>query len=87
MTQIGGSIEEMHQLRAALEREAHTVAQLASNVSSQVDGTTWTGPAADRFRAQWDGEFRPVLTQLQQALSTYSQEVARHAEGLMRAGG
>ncbi len=87
MAQIGASIEEMHQLRAALEREANTVAQLASNVSNQVNGTTWTGPAADRFRAQWDGEFRPVLTQLEQALATYSQEVARHAEALMRAGG
>jgi WXG100 family type VII secretion target len=87
VAQIGGSIDEMQQLRAALEREAQTVAQVAGNVTNQVNGTTWTGPAADRFRAQWEGEFRPVLTQLQQALSAYSQEVARHAEALMRAGG
>jgi WXG100 family type VII secretion target len=87
VAQIGGSIEEMHQLRAALEREAQTVAQVAGNISNQVNGTMWTGPAADRFRGQWDGEFRPALNNLQQALSVYSQEVARHAEALMRAGG
>ena len=87
MAQIGASIEEMHELQAALSREAHTVAQLASAVSNQVTSTSWSGPAADRFRAQWDGEFRPVLTQLQQALDVCSQEIGRHAEALMRAGG
>lgn len=87
MAEIGGSIDEMQQLRAALEREAQAVAQVASNVANQVNGTTWTGPAADRFRAQWEGEFRPALGQLEQALAAYSQEVGRHAEALMRAGG
>jgi WXG100 family type VII secretion target len=87
MAQIGGSTEEMRQLQAAFSREAGTVQQLAGAITAQVGATWWVGPAADRFREQWAAEFRPMLTQLQEALAASSQEVGRHAEALMQAGG
>jgi uncharacterized protein YukE len=87
MTQIGGSIEEMRQLQSAFSREAATVQQLTQAVSAQVGSTWWIGPAADRFRERWGSEFRPVLLQLQEALSGSSQEIGRHAEALLHAGG
>jgi WXG100 family type VII secretion target len=87
MAQIGGSIEEMRQLQAAFAREAGTVQQLAATVTSQVTSTWWVGPAAERFREQWNSEFRPVLLQLHEALGSSSQEIGRHAEALTQAGG
>jgi uncharacterized protein YukE len=87
MAQIGGSIEEMRQLQTAFAREAGSVGQLAAAVTAQVGQTWWVGPAADRFRDQWHAEFRPMLVQLQQALDSSSQEIGRHAEALMQAGG
>jgi len=87
MAQIGGSIEEMRQLQTAFAREASSVGQLAGTVTSQVSSTWWVGPAADRFRDQWTAEFRPMLLQLQEALNNSSQEIGRHAEALMQAGG
>jgi WXG100 family type VII secretion target len=87
MAQIGGSIEELRQLQTSFSREAGTVAQVAGAVNAQIGSTWWVGPAADRFREQWNAEFRPMLNQLQEALSASSQEVGRHAEALMQAGG
>jgi uncharacterized protein YukE len=87
MTQIGGSTEEMRRLQAALSREAGTVQQLSGAISAQVSATWWVGPAADRFREQWTAEFRPMLAQLQEALGTSSQEVSRHIDALLQAGG
>jgi uncharacterized protein YukE len=87
MAQIGGSIEEMRQLQTAFSREAGAVGQLAAAVNGQLGSTWWVGPAADRFREQWNAEFRPMLLQLQEALGASSTEVGRHAEALMQAGG
>ena len=57
MPQIGATIEEMQQLQSTFTRESANVAELTSTVSSQVGSTWWVGPAADRFKGQWDGEF------------------------------
>jgi WXG100 family type VII secretion target len=87
MPQIGGTTEEMQNLQAKFMRESATVEQLTAAISGQVGSTWWVGPAADRFRAQWDGEFRPMLQQLQQALVECSANVRAHAEGLQSVGG
>jgi uncharacterized protein YukE len=87
MAQIGATIEEMHALQSAFMRESGTVEQLTSAISGQVGNTWWVGPAAERFRGQWEGEFRPMLLSLQTALQDCSQEVARRTEAMQAAGG
>ena len=87
MAQIGATIVEMHALQAAFMRESGTVEQLSSAISGQVGNTWWVGPAAERFRGQWEGEFRPMLQSLQTALQDCSQEVARRTEAMQAAGG
>jgi WXG100 family type VII secretion target len=87
MPQIGATTEEMQSLQATFSREASTVEQLTAAISGQVGSTWWVGPASDRFRAQWDGEFRPMLMQLQQALIECSNSVRMHAEGFQSVGG
>jgi WXG100 family type VII secretion target len=86
MPQIGGTIEQMQSLQATFTREAGSVQELTSTISGQVGSTWWVGPAADRFKSQWDGEFRPMLQQLQQALQECSAEVQRRAQALVEAG-
>jgi len=86
LSQIGAEIGEMQTLQATFTREAGTVQQLTSAISGQVGSTWWVGPAAERFKAQWEGEFRPMLLQLQQALQESSAEVQRRASAIEAAG-
>jgi uncharacterized protein YukE len=86
MPQIGATIEEMHALQAAFTRESGNVASLTSSISSQVGNTWWVGPAADRFRGTWEGEFRPMLARLQAELEQCSNEVSSRAQALSEAG-
>lgn len=86
MAQIGATIEEMHQLQSTFTRESGTVQQLTSAISGQVGNTWWVGPAAERFKSQWEGEFRPMLNQLQNALQECSAEVQRRSQAIQEAG-
>ena len=53
---------------------------------AQLDGTSWQGPAADRFRQAWEGEFEPNLAKLRTALQDAATEVARRRDALIQAG-
>jgi WXG100 family type VII secretion target len=86
MARIGGELEQLVQLRGVFDREASTVDELTRTVRSQLAGTIWEGPAADRFRQMWDSEFEPSLAKLRTALQDAAVEVARRREALMQAG-
>jgi WXG100 family type VII secretion target len=86
MARIGGELEQLVQLRGVFDREAATVDELTRTVRGQLAGTTWEGPAADRFRQMWDSEFEPSLAKLRTALQDAAVEVSRRSEALMQAG-
>lgn len=84
---IGGNIEQLATLEAAFARESQTVEQLSSSIRGQLADTMWEGPAAERFRSQWNSEYEPALRRLQAALQEAGGEVARRREALLQAGG
>jgi uncharacterized protein YukE len=86
MAQIGATIEEMQQLQATFTRESGTVQQLTTVISGQVGNTWWVGPAAERFKSQWEGEFRPMLGRLEASLQECSAEVQRRSQAIQEAG-
>ena len=86
MAQIGGQIEQLDALRQRFDAESGTVQELTSSIDGQLDGTWWVGPAADRFRESWSGEFKPALVRLQQALADSAAEVARRRQALIEVG-
>jgi uncharacterized protein YukE len=85
--QIGATIEEMQTLQAKFAAEAETVTTLRATIQSQIDGTWWVGPAAERFKGDWAGNFSPMLQQLSAALTELSTEVQRRAAAIEQAGG
>ena len=87
MARIGASIEELSDLRAAFDRQAEQVIQLARMIRSQLDNTAWEGPAAERFRSSWAGEFEPSMSRLSGALRDAGVEVDKRREALLQAGG
>lgn len=75
--EIGGDIEQLSSLEQTFSREAENVQTLRSTISSTLESTNWRGPAAQRFREQWNGEFASALARLADALTqnaTYVRE-------------
>ena len=83
---IGAELEQMQGLRASLDRNGAQVSEVAHAIRGQLASTFWRGPAADRFRQAWDGEFEPALRRLQDALAEAGQEVQRRHDALQQAG-
>ncbi len=87
MPQIGATIEEMQTLQAKFASESESVNSLRSTISSQVEGTWWVGPAAERFKGEWNGQFSPMLSRLAVALQDCSREVQQRTQAIQTAGG
>jgi WXG100 family type VII secretion target len=87
VSQLGGDVEQLARLRATLMQQSQVIESLTGSLRQQLGDTTWHGPAAERFRGAWSGEFEPSLRRLQSALQEAGQEVGRHREALLRAGG
>lgn len=86
MSTIGGEIGQLHSLTANLERQSALVHELTAAIRGELAITWWKGPAAERFRDAWAGEFEPALRRLEAALSEAGTEVARRREALIQAG-
>ena len=86
MSTIGAEMGQLQTLGQSFTRESQTVAQLTAAIGSQVNSTWWKGPAADRFRSAWEGEFAPTLRRLEAALQEASTEVNRRHSALLQAG-
>lgn len=86
MSTIGGELGQLHSLRSSLDRHSQTIQELTQAIRGQIDQTWWQGPAADRFREAWGGEFEPALRKLQMALQDAGAEVARRRDALIQAG-
>ena len=86
MSTIGAEMGQLESLGQSFVREGQDVARLTAAISSQVQSTWWKGPAADRFRAAWEGEFAPTLRRLEAALQQASQEINRRHQALLQAG-
>lgn len=57
---IGGELEQMQSLKTSLDRHGSQVGEVASAIRTQIAATFWKGPAADRFRQAWSGDFEPA---------------------------
>jgi len=86
MARIGGEIEQLAQLKSTFDREAQSVEELTRAIRSQLQGTAWEGPAAERFRTMWTSEYEVSMRKVQQALVDAGAEVARRQGALLQAG-
>jgi uncharacterized protein YukE len=86
MARIGGEIEQLAQLKSTFDREAQSVEELTRAIRSQLQGTAWEGPAAERFRTMWAGEYEVSMRKVQQALVDAGAEVSRRQGALLQAG-
>lgn len=82
---LGANPAEMEALHARFATSSMEVADLTTRVEAAVQSTSWTGPAADRFRAQWEGEFRAALGGLRAALEDNAAFVRARLDAIHQA--
>ncbi len=83
----GGNLAQMEQLMGSFTAQSQTVEQLQSAVTSTLGSTAWTGPAADRFRNEWETTFMGALNQLKAALVENATIVGKRREAIAVATG
>jgi WXG100 family type VII secretion target len=84
---IGGTVEQMQTMGAKFNSEVSELQSLVSRISAQLASTDWEGGAAQRFRAQWDGEFKATFQKVADGLTECATEVQNRANALTQAGG
>jgi WXG100 family type VII secretion target len=84
---VGADVEQLGSLKGTFDQQSQVIDELAGAIRNQLGNTWWQGPAADRFRQSWSGDYEPALRRLQEALQEAGAEVLRRREALMQAGG
>ncbi|HIY24437.1 MAG TPA: WXG100 family type VII secretion target [Candidatus Brachybacterium merdigallinarum] len=76
----GMNIEEVRRLAAQLEEAAEEIAAIQEELTSGLEEVDWTGPDADRFRGQWNGDMVPALQQIMQSVADLGESANRNAD-------
>lgn len=85
MSMVGGNLEQLDGLERSFRTESQNVGQLVARISTTLNGTTWLGPAAERFKTEWSQNFSRSLQQLQQALDQQAAYVANRRQAIATA--
>ncbi len=81
MNMYGANPEQLTSLGRSLQQQREAIDGVTSTVTAALSGTTWTGPARDRFEQEWQTTFRSALTRLDQAFDAAGQDcIARSTE-------
>ncbi len=83
---IAGDLEQLQTLQQTFARNGQSLEEVTSSIRAQLQNTRWEGPAADRFRHSWNGEFETALRRLREALDDCATEVSRRRDALAQAG-
>jgi uncharacterized protein YukE len=83
----GADIIQMQALERRLREESGAVIELQSRIDRALLDTTWTGPAADRFRQEWADNFSKALRTLSEALGQNATAVQNRWQAFQAAAG
>jgi uncharacterized protein YukE len=53
-------------------------------VDGALGGTTWQGPARERFQQEWNGSFKQALARLNEAFGAAGRDCIARSEELQR---
>jgi uncharacterized protein YukE len=81
MTMYGANPEQLAHLGRTLTNQIGDIDRVIAAVDAALAGTTWQGPARQRFEQEWSGSFTHALHRLQEAFSAAGRDcVARSTE-------
>lgn len=82
---MGGDLGQLDVLKKTFTEQVAAVDALRGAIDGTLGSTQWTGPAAERFRGDWNGSFVPALRRLQEALTENAGVVANRREAIQAA--
>jgi hypothetical protein len=83
-TLYGANPDELDHLGTTLRRQIDAIGSVIAAVGAALSGTTWMGPARDRFQADWEGGFTATLHRLNEAFEAGGSDCQRRAAELRR---
>jgi hypothetical protein len=84
MTMYGANPEQLTHLGTTLTRQIDVITQVMATVDSVLGGTTWQGPARERFVEDWNGSFKLALGRLNDAFGLAGRDCVARSEELRR---
>lgn len=84
MTLYGANPDELERLGSMLQQQIAAIDAVMATVTHTLAGTTWMGPARQRFEQDWQGSFRSVLTRLNDAFAAAGADCTARAQDLRR---
>lgn len=71
---------ELRALNSKCRTESGRIDEVKQQVTQAVTSTDWDSPAAQKFRSNWNADFRPALDKLSQALQELGMAASRMAD-------
>jgi uncharacterized protein YukE len=84
MSMYGANPEQLANLGHTLTRQIATIDQVVAQVDSVLAGTTWQGPARQRFEGEWNGSFKQALARLDEAFGIAGRDCVARSQELQR---
>jgi hypothetical protein len=80
----GADPDQLQQLGATMRRQIAVIDGVLTAVGQALSGTTWTGPARDRFESEWHGSFTGALRRLDEAFEAAGTDCVQRSDELRR---
>lgn len=77
---VGADVEQLRTLSQTFSMAADRLRRIASEISGRLSTTRWTGPDAERYRSEWQGQSVGQLTRIADALQGSSAALQRNAD-------
>lgn len=84
MSMYGANPEQLAGLGRSLKQQIEQIDRVIHTVGSALAGTTWVGPARDRFENDWNSTFRTALQRLNSAFDAAGQDCINRSNDLQR---
>lgn len=80
MGQLGADVEALDRLSKKFNEESEKIRQAVSQITSQVQGVWWKGQDAEKFKGEWNGQYKAQLTKVADALKQIGEIVKKQAQ-------
>ena len=84
MSMYGANPEQLTHLGTILNQQIDAIASVMSTVDGVLNGTTWQGPARERFVEEWNGSFKQALNNLNEAFGLAGRDCMARSDELRR---
>lgn len=84
---LGMDVAEVRSLGKKLESDSDQLTHIMQQITQKLNGVFWKGADAERFKNDWNGQYKADLKQVASALDDFGKRAVRNAEQQDKASG